>query len=334
MSTHEDNIKKEFEEAEGITPEVQTTKVNQEGTVTELGKVDVTRGLGIISPDDPEIRRINEAAGYISLDLTELPSKGRFYRNDFKLSLRAARVGEIRDFSTIDENNIKDVDEKLNAILVSCARVMYGNTRGSYKDILEEDRIYVILKIKELTFKDGENKLMMPVKERKCSSGVCESQESVELRTDNLQFHEEDELLGKYYDEESRCYVISTKSHGQIIMAPPSIGVMRAITDYIRKREEDGLKWDESSLQILPYVKREWRGFTDKEIFAAVTEFQGWNSGKFSIVYRLAEKMRLGVKPELNYPCQGCGAEVTVPLTFPGGVKALFVISDISSELL
>jgi hypothetical protein len=329
MNNHEENIKKEFEAAEG-----KPSEVNNEGTITSLGKVDVARGLGITNPDDDEIKRINESVGYISLNLTELPSKGRFYRNDFNLSLRAARVSEIRDFSIIDEDNIRDVDEKLNSILVSCTRVMFGSTRGSYKDILEEDRIYVILKIKELTFKNGENKLMMPVKERKCSSNVCESQDSVELKTDNLQFHEEDEILPKYYDEERRCYVIPTKNHGEIIMAPPTIGVMRAITDYIKTREEQGLKWDQSSLQVLPYVHREWRGFTDKEIFAAVTEFQGWNSGKFSVVYRLAEKMKIGVKPELTYPCKGCSAEVTVPLSFPGGIKSLFIVSDISSELL
>ena len=44
--------------------------------------------------------------------------------------------------------------------------------------------------------------------------------------------------------------------------------------------------------------------------------------------------MKIGIKPEMKFPCQGCGAEVTVPLTFPGGIKALFVISDIDSELL
>lgn len=332
MNNHEDNIKKEFEQAEGINQ--NTEQESNEDRVTNLGKVNVKKGLGMTSPDDPEIQRIKDAAGYISLELSDLPSKGMFYRKDFNLTIRAARVSEIREFSTIDESNIRDVDEKLNTILVSCTRVMFGNTKGSYKDILEEDRIYVILKIKELTFKDGENKLMMPVKERKCNSGTCESQDSVELMTQNLQFHEEDELLSKYYDEESKAYIIATKNHGEIIMAPPTIGVMRSITDYIRDREEEGQKWDKSSLQILPYLHREWRGFSKDQIFSEITNFQGWSTGKFSVVYRLAEKMKLGVKPELVYPCKGCGAEVTVPLTFPGGIKALFVIPDISSELL
>jgi hypothetical protein len=48
----------------------------------------------------------------------------------------------------------------------------------------------------------------------------------------------------------------------------------------------------------------------------------------------LVEKAKIGVKPEFAFPCDSCGEEVAVPLTFPGGIKALFIIQDISSELL
>lgn len=334
MSSHEDNIKKEFEAAEGIQDTTATVTTNDDGTVKELGKVDTTRGSGITSPDDPEIQRIQSLAGYIKLDLRSFPSGGRFYRDDFEIHIRAARVGEIREFSTLDEDNILDVDEKLNSILVNCTKVMYGNQRGSYRDILEEDRIYAILSIRELTFKDGENKLMMPVGKKSCTSGTCKSQESVELKTPNLQFNDKDELLERYYDHENKCYTVPTKSHGEITLAPPTIGVMRAITSWIRKREEEGKSWDKSSLAILPYVQREWRGFNDNEIFSAITNFQGWSAGKYSIVYRLVEKAKIGVKPEFIYPCESCGAEVAVPLSFPGGIKALFIVQDITSELL
>ena len=93
-------------------------------------------------------------------------------------------------------------------------------------------------------------------------------------------------------------------------------------------------KWDKSFLQVLPYLHREWRGFDEKAIFQMNVEFNGWSEKKFSIVYRLAEKIRIGVKQELNMLCANCDAEVTVPVTFPGGVKGLFVVSDIFEELL
>lgn len=329
MSNYEEDIKKEFEAAEGIvTPEVT------EERITSLGKVDMTRGSGVISPDDPEIKRIQELAGHIRLDLSLLPSGGRFYREDFEIHIRAARVGEIRDFSTVDDENLKDVDDKLNSILVSCTKIMYGSQKGSYRDILEEDRIYVILSIRELTFKNGEAKIMMPVGKKKCATPSCKAQDNVELKTENLQFNNVDELIERYYDEVNRCYTVPTKNHGELTLAPPTIGVMRAITDYVRKREEENKPWDKSSISILPYIQREWRGFNDREIFSAMTNFQGWDTGKYSLVYRLVEKMKIGIKPEFVYPCQSCGGEVTVPLSFPGGIKSLFIIQDISSELL
>ncbi len=332
MSNYEEDIKKEFEAAEGIvTPEV--TEVTEE-KITSLGKVDMTRGSGITSPDDPEIKRIQELAGHIRLDLFQLPSGGRFYREDFEIHIRAARVGEVRDFSTVDEENLKDVDDKLNSVLVSCTKIMYGSQKGSYRDLLEEDRIYVILSIRELTFKNGEAKILMPVGKKKCTTPSCKAQENVELKTENLQFNHVDELIERYYDNVNRCYTVPTKNHGELTLAPPTIGVMRAITDYVRKREEENKSWDRSSIAILPYIQREWRGFNDREIFSAMTAFQGWDTGKYSLVYRLIEKMKIGIKPEFVYPCQSCGGEVTVPLSFPGGIKSLFIIQDISSELL
>jgi hypothetical protein len=289
-----------------------------------LGKVQVGRS----DEEFEELRQINEKMGYIPLVTANLPSQGRFYRNDMQVSIRAARVAEIRDFSTMDENNLFDVDEKLNNILATCVRVEFTGRRGSYKDLLEEDRLFVILSVRELTFKNGENKLIMKSRCKQCSHD-----NEYELKTTTLQYHDSSEL-NKYYDPEMKAFVFSTKSEGTVVMAPPTIGVMRVVTEFIKNKEEKKEKWDKSFLQVLPYLHREWRGFDDKAIFQMNIEFNGWSEKKFSIVYRLAEKMRIGVKQELNMLCANCDAEVAVPVTFPGGVKSLFVVSDIFEELL
>lgn len=289
-----------------------------------LGKVQ----LGRNDEEFEELRQINEKIGYIPLLVSNLPSQGRFYRNDISVSIRAAKVAEIRDFSTMDENNLFDVDEKLNNILASCCRIDFSGRRGSYKDLLEEDRLFIILSIRELTFKNGENKLIM-----KSTCKQCSHENDYELKTTTLQYYDSLELE-KYYDTEMKAYIFSTKTEGSVVMCPPTIGVMRTITDFIKNKEEKKEKWDKSFLQVLPYLHREWRGFGDREIFQANVEFNGWSQKKFSIVYRLAEKMRIGVKQELNMLCANCDAEVVVPVTFPGGVKGLFVVSDIFEELL
>ena len=334
-NTHEDNIKKEFEQSQGAdTDTVEASEVQRtpDGKISSLGKVDTRKGRGVTPVDDPEIKRIQDLVGYIEFDLNQLPSGGKFYRDDFQIHIRAARVGEIRNFSTMDENHLKDVDDKLNDILLMCTKLTFGKSVGSYKDILEEDRIYIILSIRELTFKEGEAKLMLNAKKHECHSH--ESRSKVELRTTNLDFQQEDDLVAKYYDNENKRYTIHTKNYGDIIMKPPTIGVMRAITTYIRKKEEENSKWDKSSVQILPYTIDEWRGLTDKDIFRFSTDYQGWDANRFSVTFRLAEKMKVGVKPELKQTCLGCGTEVTAPLEFPDGIKSLFVVPDISSELL
>lgn len=297
-----------------------------------LGHVDVSYNKGHqIDEDDPEYIKMKQFAGFIDLPLENLPSAGRFYRDDFRIRIRPAMVKEIRNYSMIDENNLQDVDEKLNDILVSCVKVSYGEMMGSYKDILEEDRLYVILSVKELTFKNGENKLMMPAS-KKCECGGCE--ESYELRTDNIQCYTPDEDVEKYYDSSVKGYRILTKSYGEIVMAPPTIGVMRAITEWARKKEEEHKNWDKSLFQIVPYLVREWRGFDEKNIMAFATNIAGWDAKKFSIVFKMAEKIKIGVKPEFTYICDKCGGTVTVPLSFQNGLRSLFVISDISDELL
>ena len=334
---HEENINKEFAKAEGTheTEGIQVEATETPNTVVkELGKVDVNRQMNKVTADDPEVKRLNAMIGYTRLDLNKFPSKGKFYRDDLEIHIRPAKVAEVRSFSTIDEEDLMEVDEGLNNLIISCCKVMYGTQRGSYKDILEEDRIYLILSVRELTFKTGEQTLMMPVGKKSCKNSSCVSQESMELRTTNLQFNSVVERFEKYYDEVDRCYSVATKNYGVIKMAPPTIGVMRAITEYIRDKESNNQTWDKSTLSILPYLQREWRGWAEKDIFAVITSFQGWDSTKYTIVYRLAEDMKVGVKPDMVFPCKSCGEEVTVPLTCPGGIKALFLIPDISSELL
>ena len=123
---------------------------NEQSKASSLGHVDVTRNRNHqLDENDPDFIKMKQFAGFIDLPLENLPSAGRFYRDDIKIRIRPALVKEIRNFSMIDENNIQDIDEKLNDILISCSKVTFGDSLGSYKDLLEEDRLYVILSIRE-----------------------------------------------------------------------------------------------------------------------------------------------------------------------------------------
>lgn len=264
--------------------------------------------------------------GWVEVNVENLPSQGKFYPSDATLKIRSAKVAEIRAFSIMDEGNLMDIESNLNAIVKSCTQFKSGTKMLSYKDILEEDRIFLILSIRDLTFPEPENKLML--------KGQDSNGESfdVELSTKYFDTETVPAEIEQYYDSEARAYVVQTKSAGEVVIAPPTIGVMEEITKFMQSRQSERKTWDASFIQIAAYLVQDWRGFNSKKIFEMEVDFQGWSERKYMVIYRLAEKMKIGVKSNLVVDRQG--EEVLVPLDFPGGIKSLFIISDLSSELL
>lgn len=269
--------------------------------------------------------------GWHSLDIEDMPSKGRFYIDGMKVQIRAAKTAEIRHWSTLNESDMFDVDEKLNHIIQNCSRIQSDKRMLSWKDILEEDRIFLILAIRDLTFKEGENKLQVG---KQCPD--CGTQNTIDINNSTMQRAELTPEIEKYYDSEEKLYNINTRSYGVIKMKPPTIGVMQIVTKYIAKKQNEGGYWDESYIQLFPYLHTNWRGLKEKAIFDGEVDFQGWPEKKYMLMYRLGEKMKVGVRPEIKVDCTGCEGEITAQVDFRNGIKAIFIpiISDISEELL
>jgi|TARA_B110000285_G_scaffold235197_1_gene315500 hypothetical protein len=285
--------------------------------------------LGSINMDKFKPQEAQEAdvvLGYHAIPIKSLPSAGMFYPEGTELHIRSAKVVEIRHFSTMDENNILDVDEKLNSILESCTRVTSNKKRMSYKDLLEEDRFFLILSIRDLTFPEPESNLSVDHLDKKGDT------HKIEVSKDNFTYFKVPESIDKYYDRAERTFLIETKSFGTIQLAPPTIGIMQKMTAYIKDRQEKSLKVDQSVLQIMPYMITEWRGFTDKEIFKFEIEMNSWSNKKYSLIYKLAEQMKVGIKPDMNVQIGDDWEDV--PIGFRDGIKSIFIVQDIAGELL
>jgi hypothetical protein len=310
----------------------ETTNKDNKDTVETVDPIEDTinkQGLGSVDMSKfgkQNAESSNFHLGYHDIDMETLFSKGRFYPQDTKISIRSAKVAEIRHFSTMDEGSLLDIEDKLNGIVKGCMRIEAPSKKLSYKDLLEEDRIAILLAIRDLTFPEAENKLMLTAEN---SYGTTAE---VELATRNLVGTKIPEEIEKYYDAVARCFRIKTKSSGEILMRPPSIGVMEEISKYLKTQQESRKRWDQAFIQILPYIQLDWRGFSQKEIFNQEVAFQGWNEKKYMVSYRLAEKMKIGAQPEMEVDVDG--ETVMLPLDFPGGIKSLFIISDLAGELL
>ena len=321
---YEEQVRKEFEST-------QEPQVKSQDTVQNLGRVQLEDKL-----EDPDIERIKASMNYINIPLDTLPSGGRFYPEGTRISIRAARVGEIREFSIINEEDPKDIRDKMTYIVSQCTKVYYGNTPGHYKDLLEDDRIVLVLKIRELTFVDGQSSIKVPVPEGACQTPGCHPQETVDFSSDKLEFLKPSEKLEKYYDPTERCYSIQTKRFGTIKLYPPTIGVTSVIADWITEQQQENRKIDAALADILPYIIKDWRGFTTKQVFAKITELAGWSTEKFALVLRLKDEISVGIEFEITETCSSCGGELKIPVTFPDGFRSLFVptISDLGDELL
>ena len=326
--TYEEQVEKEF----NLTQEPQ-----QQEVVKDLGKVDIRRGThsdGV--QEDENVQRINNMIGYLNVPLDTLPSQGRYYPENTRISIRAARVGEIREFSTIDENDPKDVTDKMTYIISQCCKIYYGNVPGHYKDIIVADRIVLIFKIRELTFVDGQSSMKIPVPSCACSTVGCKPQDNITFNSTMFKFMQPNEELEKYYDPVNRCYNIHTKSFGMITLHIPTIGVWTAVSDYVRDELQNNRKIEGTVAEMIQFLIKDWRGLGEKAIFAKISEVSGWDTKKFNLVYRLIEKINVGIEFEITDTCENCGGEIKVPISFPDGYKSIFVqtISDIGDELL
>ena len=320
---YEEQVRKEFESTQ--------EPIETQEKVVDLGKVELNNRI-----DDPEIERIKSSMNYVNIPLVDLPSQGRFYPENTTISIRAARVGEIREFSIINEEDPKDIRDKMTYIVSQCTKVYYGNTPGHYKDLLEDDRIVLVLKIRELTFVDGQSSIKIPVPEGACQTPGCHPQDTVDFSSNKLEFLKPSEKLEKYYDPTERCYNIQTKRFGVIKLYPPTIGVTTVIADWIREQQRDNKKIDAALAELLPYIIKDWRGFTSRQVFDKITELSGWSTEKFALVLRLKDEISVGIEFEITDTCSSCGGELKIPVTFPDGFRSLFVptISDLGDELL
>jgi len=331
-----DELNKKEEAAKAMLEardQINNPPVNQEveDVAVEMLEAVESKGLGKVNMDNFGQARPDKSAdqflGWMVLDQEELPSKGKFYPHETVIKIRSARASEIRHFSTMDENNYIDMEEKLNHIVEMCTQITTGDKRLSYKDILEEDRIVILLSIRDLTFPEPENKLILKGKTEHTKQTV-----DIELASRYLVATQVPNEIEAYYSSKERTYVIKTRSAGEVRMRPPSIGVMQEITKYLKDRQEKEVEFDKAFIQVLPYITPDWRQLNLPKIFNLEVDYKSWDQNKFMVIYRLAEKMKIGVETTLEMEFDGEIAKA--PLDFPGGIKSLFIISDLAGELL
>jgi hypothetical protein len=264
---------------------------------------------------------------YLSVDLDELPL-GMFYQYGTQIKIRAAKVYEVQAYSVVDDKNFLDVTEKMNQLLSSCVKVTLPNGKqGSYKDIKDGDRLYIVFMIRELTFQKG-NSL---AKEVDCP--YCSNELSIPFRaTSNSEFpktfetHTMPESIEKYFNKEMKCFEFEINGN-TYRMAPPNIGIQEIFYSDIKTKVQNQKNPNVSFLKIIPFLLWDRTTITEDGIKAKEEEFKKMDMYTFQVINQAVDKMEFGLKG-IKMICNECGGEVHSDMSFPNGASSLFVISS------
>lgn len=296
---------------------------SNEDELSPLEPAKVTRTLGKAQSFAEDSRPLMADIGYKNIPLENLPSGGLFYPDGTQIAIRAASVNEIRHWSTIEEDDMLGVDDMLNYVIERCVRIKIPGMSSNWKDIKDIDRFYIIFAIREFTFKDGENKLYVNDGEGN----------KIEVRKEMIKYFELNENLRKYYDSENKLIQLNLRNGEQIPVYMPSIGVSQFIKNYVRGKQQQGKKFDEAFIKFAPFIFNEWRALNQMSYEKAVQESSLWSLQKISVLSKMTDYLGQGVSAEVQYQSPS-GAMLTAPLDIEGGIKSIFLISNIFDELV
>ena len=270
----------------------------------------------------------SDLLNYLSVDLNALPA-GMFYKPGTKIMIRAAEVHEVQAYSAIINENLVDVTEKMNEMLSRCVRIKFANGMvGSYKDIRDNDRIYLIFMIRELTFQKNINL----AKDVKCEN--CDHDFKIQYRATPSKEHpksfvnyEISEKMRPFFDNNERAFVFKVNDKVWKL-APPTISLQEDFFNYIKREVEEKKKPNVAFMKIIPYTLVHLRKISEDGIKAKEKEFKEMEMDEFQFLNSAVAKMEFGIK-ELKSVCPSCGMEVHSEFTFPEGAANIFAIPDI-----
>lgn len=317
-------------ENKDVNPESEAEKIirEQESSSQELPTSQPTF-LGKIKTYEQDTT-VMEEIGWIRVNPENLPSQGIFYPEGTLIHIRAASTSEIRHWSTLDDEDILSIDDALGRIIEKCTKVRFPNgMMGNAKDIKEIDRFYLVFAIREITFKRGENQLNVTFK---CKS--CTKSESKVLTKEMLNYYTPDQKLQARFEPEVRGFHLKLQTGEDTKLYLPSLGVMNFIKGYINEKRQNQEEFDQAFIKWAPFLFADYRILTRPTFEKMLQDSFSWSNDKISVIDWFVENMKKTVNPEFTNECSACGTEVSAPLSFPGGTKSLFLLSDIESKLV
>lgn len=276
-------------------------------------------------------------ASYQQLDKTTLGMQGRLYPSDMVIEVRGADVPEIRAWSNINEKDPMSISKHVIDIITACVRVSSASGVHTYnvKDLYEHDKLALLMTIHTLTFADKRD-TMMYVKAECSNEGCGKVFDQLAVTPANLMYKTPDEKYDKYIDAEKGCYVMPTKTYGEIVYRPSTIGLGNAMLSWSKTFKPQFVIDNQEMLKTVQSLVTDWRTANDKSLRKLqIEQYNNMDAKQLGFRSGLIDLLSIEVLDTLEYVCPDCGATFRCPLAIEGGYKGMFVpVQSVDDELL
>ena len=140
------------------------------------------------------------------------------------------------------------------------------------------------------------------------------------------------EEIMKYYNPQNKCFTFKLKTGKTINMHIPSLGATQWLKTYAQAKGAANEGFDTDFILFAPMLIGDFRRLSQRAYEEMVVESQNWSASEWSLIAFVRDALQAAAKAKISYRSED-GTEMSVPLNFRGGIKALFTIYDPLSNL-
>jgi hypothetical protein len=189
------------------------------------------------------------------------------------------------------------------------------------------------MSIRDMTFLKGENRILLPIT-KNCTKEECNIPDMIELKSNLLDsFVVDPEILKRYNKDSYSFKFIPKDGSAEMDLYIPTIGVTTVCRRILSEKRRKGKKYDESFAKVASFIIPDWRGLDERLYDQYERGSTEWTPLQFSIADQISEKINFATKSRIYTKCESCDGEVTAEISFPGGYRSLFIISNILEQL-
>lgn len=279
----------------------------------------------------PETDSYSIREGWIPIDRESLGIRDRFYPADWQFRVKPATVEAIKNWSSIDEENIAVTNNVFNEIMKSCVSIETPTGRLSWGKINSWDRFWFILKVREYTFSKGEAALDY---EEDCPE--CGATLKFELNSDGLVYEfPDEEVIEKHWQRDRKVWEIDPKEYGidapVVTLYTPTLEKDEAILQWAYAQAQLNKQISEPFMRFLPWLIS--KSSKDPQVFEKFVKeankvFKSWDTDMFTFMDEVLRNITINPSEQLKQTCYNCGEEVRTTVRFPNGIKHIFAVQN------